>query len=148
MASHAFITTWLMAPGTSNFGVDWNAGVQVWAQKGVFEGDAYASAGDFTVAGCSNHSIAWNPCGEEEMGGAGNYDGPDVFIFWRHATSMQVMGGFLDHWTLDRPRRRDFNNIKEGWHMDPKKIYAQAGAVRVGLQGRNGHKISFWYSIR
>lgn len=148
MASHAFITTWLMAPGGNSFGVDWNAGVQVWSQKGVFGGNAYASGGEFSIAGCSDHSIAWNPCNEEALGGAGNYSGPDVFIFWRHASSMQVMGGFLDHWTLDRPRRRDFNNIKEGWRMNPKKIYSQAGAVRLGLQGRNGNKISSWFLLK
>ena len=57
------------------------------------------------------------------------------------------MGGFLDHWTLDRPRKRGFGNIKNEWHMNPNLIIKQASHVMLGFQGRDGTACSMWTEI-
>lgn len=145
MASHAFITTWLMAPSGSGLGVNWGAGMEVWSQKGVFHGSY--NTGKITVTGCSKSGISWSYGYEEDLGGSGNYDGPDVYVWFRNKVTKQEMGGFLDHWTLNRPRKRDFNNIKEGWKMNPALIISQASHVMLGLQGKNGSACSSWTAI-
>lgn len=147
MATHAFITTWLMAPSGSGLGVNWGAGMAVWASKGVFKGRY--DTGEITVTGCNKSGISWSWGNEASLGGApgGRYDGPDVYVWFRNRATKQEMGGFLDHWTLDRPRKRGFGNIKEGWHMDPGLILAQASHVMLGLQGRNGTACSKWTKL-
>ena len=145
MASHAFITTWLMAPSGSGLGVNWGAGMAVWASKGVFSGRY--NTGEITITGCSAGGISWSYGDEASLGGTSRYDGPDVFVWFRNKVTKQEMGGFLDHWTLDRPRKRGFGNIKEGWKMDIHLILAQASHVMLGLQGRNGSACSKWTAL-
>lgn len=145
MASHAFITTWLMAPSGSSLGVDWGAGMAVWGEKGVFKGSY--DAGQIKITDCGQGGISWSYGKEASLGGSGNYSGPDVFVWFRNRRTKQEMGGFLDHWTLDRPRSRDFGNIREGWKMDPNLILKQASHVMIGLQGRSGSASSSWTAI-
>lgn len=145
MATHAFITTWLMAPSGSGLGVNWGAGMAIWSSKDVFRGRY--DTGEIKVTGCSASGISWSYGDEASLGGSGSYDGPNVFVWFRNKVTKQEMGGFLDHWTLDRPRKRGFSNIKEGWHMDPRAILAQASHVMLGLQGRNGSACSAWTAL-
>lgn len=148
-ASHSFITTWLMAPNNGgNLGVNWGAGMAVWGDKETFNGK-YESNGSIKITSCTASGISWSWGNEASLGGArnGHYDGPDVFVWFRNRVTKQEMGGFVDHWTLDRPRKRDFNNIKEGWKMNPALIVAQASHVMLGFQGKLGTACSYWTKI-
>lgn len=158
MASHAFITSWLLAPGGSG-GVDWGAGIQLGAEKGIFEGNVYSASKDVWVVGVSDHSIRWESNFDEyeRLGGghgAENYTGPDVFVFWKNAAG-QVIGGFLDHWNgPSTGRRRSFQNIEQFWKcrngkpMIPKAIYRTGMYIKIGLQGDKGNIISDWFKYR
>ena len=156
MASHAFITTMLMAPGgNSTLGVDWKRGTNVWEKAGAPFGDL-----DDCVIGsieviCSKSGITWawdDDVGdgvekEKALGKGANpdCDGPDVFVWFKNKNG-DILGGFLDRWTLDRPKKRDFGNIKNGWKMDPVAIVTQASEVKIGLKGVNGRAASTWYN--
>ena len=144
MASHAFITTWLMAPHGQMFGVNWGAGMAVW--KDPFKG-AYESNRHIKITSCDAGGIAWSWGDEASCGGSSHYDGPDVYVWFRNRKTKQEMGGFLDHWTLDRPRKRGFGNIKNEWHMNPNLIIKQASHVMLGFQGRDGTACSMWTEI-
>ena len=154
MASHAFITTWLLAPGGLGGAVDWGAGRKLGAIKGVFEGGGISH--NVQVTGCSDHSISWECSFDEptELGVHSGYSGPDIFVFFKNAAGNEI-GGFLDHWNGPATgRRRSFNNIKEFWKcrngrpMDPKAIYKTASFVQIGIQGNLGSILSDWKSIR
>lgn len=134
-----------MAPSGSSLGVNWGAGMEVWASKGVFKGRY--NTGEITITGCGPGGISWSYGDEASLGGSGSYDGPDAYVWFRNRITKQEMGGFLDHWTLDRPRKRGFGNIKEGWHMDVNLILKQASHVMFGLQGRNGTACSSWTAL-
>lgn len=143
-ANSSFITNWMMGGGRtggSPNSVDWDAGMYVW--RDPFPGSF--NQGNITIARCNASGIWWEPCGEESLGGVSSvYNGPDTYIWFRHKTTGKEMGGFLDHWTLDRPRFRDFNNITGGWNMNRVLLVQQSSHVMFGLSGRNGTKCSSW----
>lgn len=145
MASHAFITSWLMSP-SGGLGVDWAAGMNVWSEKGVFRGK-YGS-GEITIVACDSGGIVWSYGKEESLGhGGGDVDGPDVYVWFRNKRTKQEMGGFLDRWRLGSRRKRSFENIREGWKMDPNLILKQASHVMLGLQGNKGSACSKWTKL-
>ena len=152
MANHAFITTWLLAPGGAG-GVDWGAGRELGSQKGVFQGNKISH--NIWVTGCSDHSIEWGSNFDEptELGTKDGYTGPDIYVFFKNAANQEI-GGFLDHWNGPaKGRHRSFNNIKEFWKcrngrpMDPKAIYRTASFVQIGIQGNLGSLLSDWKKI-
>ena len=155
MATHAFITTWLLAPGGLGAGVDWGAGRELGAVKGVWQGGTGTSS-NIKVTGVSDHSIAWESSFDEptELGVHGSYSGPDVYVFFKNAGNLEI-GGFLDHWNgPSTGRRRSFSNISEFWKcrngrpMDPKAIYRTGMYVQIGLQGNLGSILSNWYKYK
>lgn len=152
MASHAFITTWLMAPG--GLAVDWGAGRELGSEKGIFEGNSITKS--FWVTKVGERSIHWDSSINEPevLGTKGSYKGPDIYVFFKNAANMEI-GGFLDHWNGPATgRRRSFENIKQFWKcrngrpMDPRAIYRTGMYVQIGIQGNKGSLLSEWFQYK
>ena len=155
MASHAFITTMLMAPGgNSTLGVDWKRGTNVWEKTGAPFGSLDdCEKGDLKITSCDKNGISWEwgtgVENEKALGKGANpdCDGPDVFVWFKNKNG-DKLGGFLDRWTLDRAKKRDFGNIRGGWKMDPGAILSQASHAKIGLKGVNGRATSNWRDVK
>ena len=147
-----FITYYLLNQN-HGLGVNWNAGCELGSNKGVFKRGGYNGGGascSITISSCTKSRVTWSGGGEASLGRGKNpsLNGPDAYIWWKNAVDERIIGGFLDRWTLDRPRIRSFGNIKKIWHMSPALIFAQSKQVQFGLCGINGSALSPWYDLK
>lgn len=148
MASHAFIISWMLSPrGNAQFGVNWNAGTEL-GGHGSYGEEGNSPGCSVTITGCNSHGISYSKSGEFGKGGSHDegVDGPEVYVWFENRTTKQVIGGFLDH-SRSSTSSRDFNNIKDLWHMSPSAILAQAGRVQMALKGDKGHAKSEWFNL-